>query len=129
MLPCGGRRRGCAAALQPSLAGQPCEGCSAALLYPSSLLSPPFLFALCLPAVALLAVCVQVLGVLAGELGGLVEGSLRAAERCAVIEALLYLQVGLQCSFILTTACFVGVPECRAVMKALLYLQVAVLCD
>lgn len=38
--------------------------------------------------------CVQVLGVLAGELGGLVEGSLRAAERCAVIEALLYLQVG-----------------------------------
>lgn len=36
----------------------------------------------------------RVLGVLAAELGGLVEGNLRAAERCAVIEALLYLQVG-----------------------------------
>lgn len=32
------------------------------------------------------------LGVLAAELGTLVEGSLRAAQRCAVIEALLYLQ-------------------------------------
>lgn len=38
----------------------------------------------------------RVLGVLAGELGGLVEASLPAAERCAVIEALLYLQVGLE---------------------------------
>jgi hypothetical protein len=36
----------------------------------------------------------RVLGVLGAELGGLVEASLRAAERCAVIEALLYLQVG-----------------------------------
>ncbi|KAL4422766.1 hypothetical protein ABPG75_008963 [Micractinium tetrahymenae] len=34
----------------------------------------------------------RVLGVLAAELGALVEGSLRAAQRCAVIEALLYLQ-------------------------------------
>ncbi len=34
----------------------------------------------------------RVLGVLAAELGTLVEGSLRAAQRCAVIEALLYLQ-------------------------------------
>ena len=36
----------------------------------------------------------RVLGVLAAELGGLVEASLSAAERCSVIEALLYLQVG-----------------------------------
>ena len=36
----------------------------------------------------------RVLGVLAGELGGLVEGNLRPAERCAGIEVLLYLQVG-----------------------------------
>lgn len=36
----------------------------------------------------------RVLGVLAAELGGLVEGALRPAERCAVIEALLYLQAG-----------------------------------
>ncbi|PSC76102.1 short-chain dehydrogenase [Micractinium conductrix] len=34
----------------------------------------------------------RVLGVLAGELGGLVEGNLRPAERCAGIEVLLYLQ-------------------------------------
>lgn len=34
----------------------------------------------------------RVLGVLAADLAVLVEGSLRAAQRCAVIEALLYLQ-------------------------------------
>lgn len=34
----------------------------------------------------------RVLGVLATELGTLVEGSLRAAQRCAVVETLLYLQ-------------------------------------
>ncbi len=37
----------------------------------------------------------RVLGVLGGELSGLVEASLPAAERCAVMEALLYLQVQL----------------------------------
>lgn len=37
----------------------------------------------------------RVLGVLSAELGGQVEASLPAAERCAVIEALLYLQVRL----------------------------------
>ena len=118
--PAAGSWRGCAAALQPSSAGQPGEGCSAALLYPSSLLSPPFPLRSAYQLSSCL-LCVQVLGVLAGELGGLVEGSLRAAERCAVIEALLYLQVGLQCSLVVTIACFVGLAECRAVIEAVLW--------
>ena len=72
--------------------------------------SPLTVLVLLLPLISSSAL-LQVLGVLAGELGGLVEGSLRAAERCAVIEALLYLQVGGW------RHCAVGswliVPQCR----------------
>lgn len=55
----------------------------------------------------------RVMAVLAGELGGLVEASLPAAQRCAVIEALLYLQVrDRECLCVCVCECGV-VPDCR----------------
>lgn len=58
----------------------------------------------------------RVLGVLAAELGGLVDGGLRPAERCAVTEALLYLQVPPGCGVPAGSA---GQPACmRCVASA-----------